>query len=105
MKYTPLIPVAVSSILVRSSVLAQGAGDVLRPAGFVPLGMSQPDAEFIVDTPLHKNNLKDFFKTLSPMHSVSSIGDIVQAVVFRTDSPRLTREVPPVDGSAHLGKW
>jgi NAD(P)-dependent dehydrogenase (short-subunit alcohol dehydrogenase family) len=59
----------------------------------------------VVDTPLHKNNSQDFLKTLSPMHSISSVQEIVDAVVFLTEAPRITGEVLHVDGGAHLGKW
>jgi NAD(P)-dependent dehydrogenase (short-subunit alcohol dehydrogenase family) len=59
----------------------------------------------VVDTPLHKDNPKDFLKTLSPMNSISSAQEIVDAVVFLTEAPRITGEVLHVDGGAHLGKW
>ena len=59
----------------------------------------------IVDTPLHKDNPKDFLKTLSPMNSISSAQEVVDAVVFLTDAPHITGEVLHVDGGAHLGKW
>jgi NAD(P)-dependent dehydrogenase (short-subunit alcohol dehydrogenase family) len=59
----------------------------------------------VVDTPLHRDNPKDFLKTLSPMNSISSAQEIVDAVVFLTEAPRITGEVLHVDGGAHLGKW
>lgn len=59
----------------------------------------------IVDTPLHKDNPKDFLKTLSPMQSISSAQEVVDAVVFLTEAPRITGEVLHVDGGAHLGRW
>lgn len=59
----------------------------------------------VVDTPLHKDDPKDFLKTLSPMNGVSSAQEIVDAVVFLTEAPRITGEVLHVDGGAHLGKW
>jgi NAD(P)-dependent dehydrogenase (short-subunit alcohol dehydrogenase family) len=59
----------------------------------------------VVDTPLHKDNPKDFLKTLSPMNSISSAQEIVDAVVFLTEAPHVTGEVLHVDGGAHLGKW
>jgi len=59
----------------------------------------------VVDTPLHKENPKDFLKTLSPMNSISSAQEIVDAVVFLTEAPRITGEVLHVDGGAHLGRW
>jgi len=59
----------------------------------------------VVDTPLHKENPKDFLKTLSPMNSISSAQEIVDAVVFLTEAPHITGEVLHVDGGAHLGRW
>jgi NAD(P)-dependent dehydrogenase (short-subunit alcohol dehydrogenase family) len=59
----------------------------------------------VVDTPLHRDNPKDFLKTLSPMNSISSAQEIVDAVVFLTEAPHITAEVLNVDGGAHLGRW
>ncbi|ANK92259.1 MULTISPECIES: SDR family NAD(P)-dependent oxidoreductase [Rhizobium] len=59
----------------------------------------------VVDTPLHKDNPKEFLKTLSPMSGISDVAEIVDAVVFLTEAPRVTGEVLHVDGGAHLGKW
>jgi len=59
----------------------------------------------VVDTPLHKDNPKDFLATLSPMPGISNVQEIVDAVVFLTEAPRITGEVLHVDGGAHLGKW
>src|SRR5262249_25568665 len=58
-----------------------------------------------VDTPLHKNQPKDFLKTLSPMGSISSVQEIVDAVIYLTEAPHVTGEVLHVDGGAHIGKW
>jgi NAD(P)-dependent dehydrogenase (short-subunit alcohol dehydrogenase family) len=59
----------------------------------------------IVDTPLHKDNPKDFLKTLSPMGTISTSEEIANAVVYLTESPSITGEVLHVDGGAHNGKW
>jgi NAD(P)-dependent dehydrogenase (short-subunit alcohol dehydrogenase family) len=59
----------------------------------------------VVDTPLHKNNPKDFLKTLSPMGTISDVKDIVDAVVYLTEARHVTGEVLHVDGGAHSGKW
>ncbi len=59
----------------------------------------------VVDTPLHKDNPKDFLKTLSPLQGVSTVQEIVDAVLFLTEAPRITGEVLHVDGGAHLGRW
>ena len=58
-----------------------------------------------VDTPLHKNNPKDFLETLSPMGTVSGAKDIAEAVVYLTEARNVTGEVLHVDGGAHVGKW
>jgi NAD(P)-dependent dehydrogenase (short-subunit alcohol dehydrogenase family) len=59
----------------------------------------------VADTPLNKNNPKDFLKTLSPMGTISTAEDIAKAVVYLTESPHVTGEVLHVDGGAHNGKW
>src|ERR1700733_9563550 len=59
----------------------------------------------VVDTPLHKNNPKDFLKSLSPMGTISDVNDIVDAVVYLTEARHVTGEVLHVDGGAHSGKW
>ena len=59
----------------------------------------------VVDTPLHKDNPKEFLKTLSPLQGVSTVQEIVDAVLFLTEAPRITGEVLHVDGGAHLGRW
>ena len=59
----------------------------------------------VVDTPLHKDNPKEFLKTLSPMASISDVQEIVDAVLYLTEARHVTGEVLHVDGGAHLGKW
>ena len=59
----------------------------------------------IVDTPLHKDNPKDFLKTLSPMGTISTSEDIASAVVYLTEANGVTGEVLHVDGGSHSGKW
>jgi NAD(P)-dependent dehydrogenase (short-subunit alcohol dehydrogenase family) len=59
----------------------------------------------IVDTPLHKDNPKDFLKTLSPLGRISDVQDIADAVVYLTEAKSVTGEVLHVDGGAHVGKW
>lgn len=59
----------------------------------------------IVDTPMHENNPKDFLKTLSPMGTISSVSDIVDAVIYLTEARNITGEVLHVDGGAHQGRW
>jgi NAD(P)-dependent dehydrogenase (short-subunit alcohol dehydrogenase family) len=59
----------------------------------------------VVDTPMHKDNPKEFLKTLSPMGTISDVKDIVEAVVYLTEARQVTGEVLHVDGGAHSGKW
>jgi NAD(P)-dependent dehydrogenase (short-subunit alcohol dehydrogenase family) len=58
-----------------------------------------------VDTPMHKNDPKDFLKTLQPMGQISEVQDIVDAIVYLTEARQVTGEVLHVDGGAHVGKW
>ena len=59
----------------------------------------------VVDTPLHKDNAKDFLKTLSPMGTIAEARDIADAVVYLTEARYVTGEVLHVDGGAHSGRW
>ena len=59
----------------------------------------------IVDTPLHRDDPRDFLRTLSPMGSISDAQEIADAVVFLAEAPHITGEALHVDGGAHLGKW
>lgn len=59
----------------------------------------------IVDTPMHAKESKEFLKTLSPMGTISSVSDIVDAVVYLTAARNVTGEVLHVDGGAHEGRW
>ena len=59
----------------------------------------------VVDTPLHKNNPKDFLRTLSPLGRISDAKDIAEGVFYLTEASQITGEVLHVDGGAHLGRW
>jgi NAD(P)-dependent dehydrogenase (short-subunit alcohol dehydrogenase family) len=59
----------------------------------------------IVDTPMHKDDPKDFLRTLQPMGGISEVQDIVDAIVYLTEAKQVTGEVLHVDGGAHVGKW
>jgi NAD(P)-dependent dehydrogenase (short-subunit alcohol dehydrogenase family) len=59
----------------------------------------------VVDTPMHKDDPKDFLKTLQPMGQISGVKDIVDAIVYLTEAGQVTGEVLHVDGGAHVGKW
>jgi NAD(P)-dependent dehydrogenase (short-subunit alcohol dehydrogenase family) len=55
----------------------------------------------VVDTPLHKGNLK----ARSPMGTISNPKDIADAVVYLTEASHVTGEVLHVDDGAHVGQW
>ena len=59
----------------------------------------------VVETPMHKDDPKDFLKALQPLGGISEVRDIVDAVVYLTDAKQVTGEVLHVDGGAHTGKW
>jgi NAD(P)-dependent dehydrogenase (short-subunit alcohol dehydrogenase family) len=62
-------------------------------------------APSIVDTPMHANGSREFLKTLQPMGEISSVKDIVDAIVYLTEAGQVTGEVLHVDGGGHVGKW
>ena len=59
----------------------------------------------VVDTPMHKDDPKDFLKTFQPMGQVVEIADIVDAVLYLAQAGLVTGEVLRVDGGAHAGRW
>jgi len=59
----------------------------------------------VVDTPMHKDGPKEVLKTLQPMGLISTVKDIVDAIVYLTEAGQVTGEVLHVDGGAHVGKW
>jgi len=59
----------------------------------------------VVDTPLQKDNPKEFLSTLQPMGRMASVKDIVDAVLYMAEADQVTGEVLHVDGGAHAGRW
>ncbi|MGD0891431.1 MAG: SDR family oxidoreductase [Terracidiphilus sp.] len=59
----------------------------------------------IVDTPMHATHPKDYLKSLSPMGTISDVGEITDAIVYLTEARTVTGEVLHVDGGSHSGKW
>jgi NAD(P)-dependent dehydrogenase (short-subunit alcohol dehydrogenase family) len=59
----------------------------------------------IVDTPMNANVSLDLLKTLQPMGQISSVDDIVFAIIYLTEASQVTGEILHVDGGAHVGKW
>lgn len=58
-----------------------------------------------VETPMHQDEPQEVLKTLQPMGQISTVQDIVDAVVYLTEAGQVTGEVLHVDGGAHVGKW
>ena len=46
-----------------------------------------------------------FLEGLSPMGTISDVDDIVDAIVYLTETRQVTGEVLHVDAGAHNGKW
>ncbi|MGD1076373.1 MAG: SDR family oxidoreductase [Thermodesulfovibrionales bacterium] len=59
----------------------------------------------VVDTPLHKDDPKDYLKTLQPMGKIADVKDVVDAVLYLAQAGQVTGEVLHVDGGAHAGRW
>jgi NAD(P)-dependent dehydrogenase (short-subunit alcohol dehydrogenase family) len=59
----------------------------------------------VVDTPMHKNEPKDVLRSPNPMGVLSSVQDIVDAVVYLTEAKTVTGDTLYVDGGAHFGRW
>ena len=59
----------------------------------------------VVDTPMHKDNPKDFLKQLQPMGGIADIQDVVDAVLYLVQAGQVTGEVLHVDGGVHAGRW
>jgi NAD(P)-dependent dehydrogenase (short-subunit alcohol dehydrogenase family) len=59
----------------------------------------------VVDTPLHKDDPKEMLRSLNPMGALSSINEIVDAVLYLTEAQTVTGEILNVDGGAHSVRW
>jgi len=59
----------------------------------------------VVNTPMHANDSREVLNNLSPMGTISEVGDIVEAIVYLTEARHVTGEVLHVDAGAHNGKW
>jgi len=58
-----------------------------------------------VDTPLHRDDPTELLQTLSPMGRISTVKDIVDAVMYLTNAATVTGDTVYVDGGAHFGCW
>jgi NAD(P)-dependent dehydrogenase (short-subunit alcohol dehydrogenase family) len=106
---TPLVGRPIAGLNVSVAMLTKGGIEAMSKNIAMEYAKdhirSNTVAPGVVDTPLHKDNPKDFLKTLSPMQSISSAREIADAVFFLTEAPHITGEVLHVDGGAHLGRW
>jgi NAD(P)-dependent dehydrogenase (short-subunit alcohol dehydrogenase family) len=59
----------------------------------------------IVDTPMHKDDPKEFLKTLQPMGKIAHVTDVIDAVLYLANAGQVTGEVLHVDGGSHAGRW
>ena len=59
----------------------------------------------IVDTPMHKDDPKDFLRTLQPMGKIAHVSDVTDAVLYLANAGQVSGEVLHVDGGSHAGRW
>jgi NAD(P)-dependent dehydrogenase (short-subunit alcohol dehydrogenase family) len=106
---TPMVDHPIAGVNASVAMLTKGGVEAMSKSIAMEYAKEQIRANTVapgvVDTPLHKDSPKDFLNTLSPMQGISSVQEIVDAVLFLTEAPRITGAVLHVDGGAHLGKW
>ncbi|MES2068838.1 MAG: SDR family NAD(P)-dependent oxidoreductase [Pseudomonadota bacterium] len=59
----------------------------------------------IIDTPLHTPEMHEFLKGLQPLGRMGEAKDVVEAVLYLTDSSFTTGAILAVDGGATSGRW
>jgi NAD(P)-dependent dehydrogenase (short-subunit alcohol dehydrogenase family) len=59
----------------------------------------------VVDTPMHKDDPKEVLRSLNPMEVLSSVTEIVDAIMYLSEARTVTGEILYVDGGAHFGRW
>ena len=59
----------------------------------------------IIDTPLYSPDMHEFLKSMQPVGRIGKIKDVVEAVLYLTDSEFTTGVVLSVDGGMSAGKW
>lgn len=59
----------------------------------------------VVQTPMHKDDLKDSLAARQPMKTITQVKDVVDAVLYLSRAGQITGEVIHVDGGAHAGRW
>jgi NAD(P)-dependent dehydrogenase (short-subunit alcohol dehydrogenase family) len=59
----------------------------------------------VVDSPLHKDDPKDFLKKFQPTGEIVEVRDVVDAVLYLAQAGQVNGEILRVDGGAHAGRW
>jgi NAD(P)-dependent dehydrogenase (short-subunit alcohol dehydrogenase family) len=58
-----------------------------------------------VDTPLHKDAPKESFTGRQALTTITTVKDIVDAVLYLANAGQVTGEIIHVDGGSHAGRW
>ena len=59
----------------------------------------------VIKTPMHPAETHDALKNAHPIARLGEVKEIVDAVLFLTDSTFITGEIVHVDGGVHAGRW
>lgn len=59
----------------------------------------------VVDTPLHKDAPKESLTARQPMKTITTVKDVVDAVLYLAGADQVTGEIIHVDGGSHAGRW
>jgi NAD(P)-dependent dehydrogenase (short-subunit alcohol dehydrogenase family) len=59
----------------------------------------------VVDTPMHKDDPREFLNQLQPTGEIADVQDVVEAVLYLVQAGQVTGEVLHVDGGVHAGRW
>lgn len=61
----------------------------------------------IIETPMHskEQEIVTALKSLAPTYQIGHVNDIVNAVLYLTDSQFVTGTIMVVDGGSTTGKW
>lgn len=59
----------------------------------------------VVDTPLHKDAPKESLTARQPMKTITTVKDVVDAVLYLAGADQVTGEIIHVDGGSHVGRW
>jgi len=59
----------------------------------------------IIETPMHNGGNHEFLRNLSPSGRTGTVEDVVDAVLYLTDSQFTSGAIIPVDGGSSTGTW